>query len=1044
VRATPVTRVRPDPALLEAAYVRRGTRERAAMLRALLEMGEPDLAASLAASAPTDSLAILDVHAEALLQADRAPEALPVVAAREARGASSVSLGLRVRALAAVHGAEAALAALEGAQLDAYLHRTIEGEAFLAAGDAARSRAAFEAALALHPYRRRALAGLVRACLLGGDLVHGSAYAARLLDTQEGEEVGDLSARYLKGLRDLYAAAGEDNRVREVDALLGERRAEAEARLAALVEGEPVAPARAPARTPASVAAPPVAPAPAPQPVPVAEAEASATPEERARVAGLLQRYLGFAQPRPGQVEVMARVLRGEDVLAVMPTGGGKSVCYQLPAVLEPGVTLVVSPLIALMKDQLDGLPPPMRAAAVSITSELTPAEARGVLAEVTQGRYRLVYVAPERLRSAPLLRALRQAGVKRLVVDEAHCVSVWGHDFRPDYLHIAEARRALGDPPVLAMTATAPPRVLHDIMTRLSPRGGPASPLALVRASIARPNLRFEAVLCKQSDDKLAHLYTLCREAEKPGIVYASSRAKCEQLAEALRGAGLNAAAYHAGRDDRALQQEDFMENRTDILVATVAFGMGVDKGDIRFVFHHDPASSIENYYQEAGRAGRDGKPARCVLLATAQDGGTLKQRARQDLPSRDLVSHVWSGVLARADEATRLALVPLEDLQDLAQERDDVKPRVALSILTEAGVVERLADVPLRFRVRDAKDPALSGAAAGDATVFDLAPALGVAPESVEAELLEREARGELRHQSTGRGQLLRVLGDTSRVEGVLERYAALAEQRAKEIMDYVKTRRCRHAYLRAYFGEEAPERCGECDVCLGIEHVAGEIPGADDETAARSVLMALGSVRGMGQVNLVLMLRGDARAPEWTVGKPGFGALAFRSEARVRGVIEEVERLGLVQRETLPHGGVTLQLTQLGAGALHADAPVIPARAARSPAPAAPRARPADPRPAPARAPDHASGAAAPPPDEEPLDEAAQARFERLRAWRRDAADADGVPPYVVAHDKTLRAIARADPRTPDDLLVVKGMGPKRVEKHGADILRVLGDG
>lgn len=706
-----------------------------------------------------------------------------------------------------------------------------------------------------------------------------------------------------------------------------------------------------------------------------------------------MRRHLGFPSLREGQAETIARVLKGEDVLAILPTGGGKSMCYQLPAMLSKGVTLVVSPLVALMKDQLDSLPPAMRAASTSITGELSSREIRQVVDEVARGRYRLVYVAPERLRQTALLQALRAAGVARLVVDEAHCVSVWGHDFRPDYLGIANVRKQLGDPPLLAVTATAPPRVLSDIQARLGP-------LELVRASVHRPNLRLEAILAKDADEKLAHLLKLCQESEGPGIVYATSRVKCEQLAAALAQNGVNALAYHAGLPDRSERQEAFMRNEAHVLVATVAFGMGVDKGDIRFVFHHDPASSLENYYQEAGRAGRDGAPARCVVLATPADGGSLKTRAKSDLPGRELVGRAWALVLAGAGD-DGYAIVDPEQLDALAPD-DEVKPRVALSILVESGALERLPDVP-RFLVVGGRE----------SSVFDVAARLGVQPEGVETALL---AKGE-RYQATGRAMLFRVKGHPERAESVLETYHARAEARAKEIMDYIRASDCRHSMLRRFFGETPPPRCGNCDFCLGIRHEPAGASQEDDEAAGRNVLLALSSVRGIGETNLVYMLRGDPLAPPWTDGKPGAGTLGFRSPSKIKTLVKRLESRGFIARETLPHGGVTLKLSLEGERALRGNgATLLPPEARAAPS----------------------SSSGAPPPDLAPED---APLLEALRAWRRSRAAADGVPGYVVAHDATLALVAAAKPRTPDGLRGIKGFGPARVAKYGEEILDIV---
>ena len=713
------------------------------------------------------------------------------------------------------------------------------------------------------------------------------------------------------------------------------------------------------------------------------------TPEETQAAEELVRRHLGFPSLRPGQAETIARVRRGEDVLAILPTGGGKSVCYQLPGVLGKGVTLVVSPLVALMKDQLDSLPPAMRAASCALTGDLPARELRALVEEVAQGRYRLVYAAPERLRQAGLLQALRSAGVARLVVDEAHCVSTWGHDFRPDYLALPRVRRALGSPPVLAVTATAAPRVMRDIQERLGP-------LAVVRASVSRPNLRLEAILAKNADEKLAHLLQLCRETKGPGIVYCSSRQKTEQLAAALQQAGVDALAYHAGMPDRGARQDAFMRGDVGVLVSTVAFGMGVDKGDVRFILHHDPSGSLESYVQEAGRAGRDGGPARCVVLATSADGASLRQRARADLPSAHLVEAAW-GLVLRAAAEDGYAVVEPESVDALAPD-DEVKPRVALSVLQEAGAVERLADAARFFRLADGRE----------ATLFDLARTLAVPPEDVETALLDR---GEP-FQAAGRVMLFRVKGAPDRVEDVLESYAKRAQERGEEMMAYVRETGCRHAHLRRYFGEEPGGPCGNCDNCLGVRHEPPEEAG-DDQEAARAVLLALSGVRGLGETNLVYMLRGDPLAPPWTDGKPGAGALGFRSASAIKRLVRRLEEQGLVARETLPHGGVTLKLAPKGAEVLASEGAVLP-----EPEPAAPaRAGGAQ-----------ASGEGGP-------------LFAALREWRLARSQEDGVPPYVVAHDQTLRDVEAARPRTLDGLRGVRGMGPKKVERYGEEILAVV---
>ena len=965
-------------------------KDQAALLRALRDAGEEARIVEVADEAAATRSA-LDLLAEAHLSLGRLEEAMRVLARRERQGVSSITVSIRSRLLARLGRVDDALAAIEGAgEIDPYLRHVLRGEALLAAGRPTDARADLEMAVALHPHRRRGLLALAQAIGGAGDWVTAAAYAARLEATEGEENEGPLSTKYLEQLRVFHERTGGAHRLAEIDAELAERRGEARARAEAILSSSPArpiltgTPRRQDAKTPREDVGV-VASSRLGDPVPPVESKPVAD-EERAQAAALVKRHFGFGALREGQAEVLARVLRGEDVLAVLPTGGGKSICYQLPGVLSKGVTLVVSPLLALMKDQLDSLPGPMRAVAASLTSELTSAQARRLLEDVADGRIRLLYVAPERLRQPPLLRALRTAGVARLVVDEAHCVSVWGHDFRPDYLGIAEARRALGSPPLLALTATAPPRVARDVQQRLGP-------LVPVMASVARPNLRLEAILAKDADAKLGHLVALCKETPGPGLVYVSSRAKAEQLAALLEQAGLRAMAYHAGLPDRIARQEAFMDGKVDVLVATVAFGMGVDKGDIRSVIHHDPSSSVENYMQEAGRAGRDGGPARCVLIATAQDGGMLKSRAKQDLPPRELVDRAWQMLRDAADEAG-YAVLDVEMLTQL--DPDDIKPRVALSILAEAGAATRLADVPRTLVV--------SGE---ERSVFDLAASLGVPPDAVEATLLDRG----IPYGSTRRALLYKLAPEGGDVERVMQRYTALAESRAKEIMDYARTRHCRHAYLRRYFGESAPDRCDACDNCLGLTHEPAEAPGADDEQARRLALDLLQTVKGIGETNLVWFLRGDARTADWIAGRAGFGSLTMRSESKLKNLLREMEQRGLIERQTLSHGGTSLRITPAGIDALHSGAAIAPPR-------------PAQPEPTARKAP-LVGG---------PLVDA-------LKAWRRERADAEGVPPYVVAHDSQLAAVAELRPRTLDALRAIKGFGPKKVEKYGEEILGIV---
>jgi ATP-dependent DNA helicase RecQ len=329
----------------------------------------------------------------------------------------------------------------------------------------------------------------------------------------------------------------------------------------------------------------------------------------------LLKQFFGFTSFRPLQEEIIRDALAGKDVFALLPTGGGKSLCFQLPALARDGLTVVVSPLIALMKDQVDAMQASGVAAAF-LNSSLDAHEARARLRGLHNGEYRLLYVAPERLMISGFLEDLKRWKVNLIAVDEAHCISEWGHDFRPEYRQIAELRDHFPDVPFMALTATATERVREDIIKHLRLRDS-----ATYAASFNRPNLTYR-VLGKNKP----YEQTLAFVRERPqesGIVYCQSRKAAEMVADRLNADGIKARPYHAGLEqkDRATNQELFLRDEVHVICATIAFGMGINKSNVRFVIHYDLPKNIEGYYQETGRAGRDGLPSECVLLFSAGD---------------------------------------------------------------------------------------------------------------------------------------------------------------------------------------------------------------------------------------------------------------------------------------------------------------------------------------------------------------------------------------------------------------------------------------
>ncbi|MEY2536193.1 MAG: ATP-dependent helicase RecQ [bacterium] len=433
-----------------------------------------------------------------------------------------------------------------------------------------------------------------------------------------------------------------------------------------------------------------------------------------------LREHFGFSAFRPGQAEAVDAALAGRDVLVVMPTGAGKSLCYQLPALLRDDLTLVVSPLVSLMQDQIEALERSVPGRAALVNAQQDPAANRAAIARAAAGELKLLYVAPERFSSPGFLEAVRGVDVGLFVVDEAHCVSQWGHDFRPDYFRLADAARWLGAQAIVASTATATPQVSADIGARLGLR----DPVR-VTTGFDRPNLSFAVVPCRGPAEKRTRLAAALADPQaRPAIVYAGTRADTERLAAQLGSAlGIEVIAYHAGlpRAARATAQRRFMTGEVEVVVATNAFGMGVDKADVRTVAHDTVPPSVEAYYQEAGRAGRDGRPSRALLFAEPKDKALHVFFIRRDEVDERLLDRVASRLLAapRAGGADRFDV----GLGELGGDDEWDRVRSVVGHLARAGVVQPAPAPADRLRGRvlapfDGRARAACRSSAGEAS--------------------------------------------------------------------------------------------------------------------------------------------------------------------------------------------------------------------------------------------------------------------------------------------------------------------------------------
>ena len=541
-----------------------------------------------------------------------------------------------------------------------------------------------------------------------------------------------------------------------------------------------------------------------------------------------LKEHFGYDNFRTGQREVVEKLLSGDNLLGAFPTAFGKSICYQLPGLMLPGLTVIISPLISLMKDQVDTLQGRGIDSAGLLNSSLTPEERSQELKRLADGEIKLLYVSPERFRSRRFLNTLRSHEISLFVVDEAHCISQWGHDFRPDYLALRTAIQMVNPYSVALLTATATPEVREDIVNQLH-----VEKCETIIQSVERPNLKFSVCEVPGESEKYQLLTKQLDQLTGKGIVYAGTRRQTEEIAEYLKGQGYRVDFYHGAREEseRTRVQDAFFDDTAagiEIVVATNAFGMGIDKPDIRYVIHWTIAGSLEHYYQEAGRAGRDGEDSKCILFFCSGDRRLQDRFIEESAPNKlDLLNLLK--LIENSPLVGKFRLVKVQEMEFVG-EIDESKIRVGISYLEKLGFLQRLSNIPSSISVNLIKDS--NGMSRvleslrdqSKIQVIDFCQEHDLQPHELIEELADLQSDGHLSYSGAEDTMLIELYHGSKLFDNISEEkigekeYIQNKQYQLDQMILYARTPSCRGKVVRQYFGErvDSDYRCNLCDIC------------------------------------------------------------------------------------------------------------------------------------------------------------------------------------------------------------------------------------